>query len=340
MICARNFGALLIGVCVALQCGAVGAENTDYQKRSDVLEYIALLVDEHDFDRAGLLALFGAAQKQEHVLKAMQRPYEAKPYPEYRGAFLTEQRILGGVKFWRQHAALFARVERKYGVPTEYLLAIIGVETNYGASLGRTRIIDALVTLGFDYPRRAKFFRGELTNLLLLAREEGLDLEKIKGSYAGAMGLGQFIPGSYREYAVDFDGDGTRNLWRVDDAVASVANYLKRHAWRKDAPVAERLPATVTVSKASETLFNRKAKPWLGSARQLKQLPGIKPRENKFSLYSFDLGGERTERWMTYHNLYVITRYNHSHKYALAIHQLSQAIKQRYAAPRPLRENN
>ena len=308
------------------------AAGAQYQKRPEVISYIASLSAAHDLDKDMLFALFSRAQKQEHVLEAMRRPYEAKPYPEYRKIFLTEQRIHNGARFWREHADLLKRVEHKYHVPTEYVLAIIGVETNFGSSMGRTRTVDTLITLGFDYPRRAGFFRRELTHLLLLAREEGLELEDLKGSYAGALGLGQFIPSSYREYAVDFDGDGRRDLWNTRDALASVANYLARHGWRGKAPVAERLPAAVTVTEANKPLFNKKAKPWLGD-EHLARLHGLQPGEKPFSLYSFESDDEGIEGWITYHNLYVITRYNHSHKYAFAVHQLSQAIKQRYTRP-------
>ena len=252
------------------------------------------------------------------------------PFTDYRQKLLSETRIREGVLFWKQHAGILKQIEKKYKIPAEVVVAIIGIETQYGSRLGSFSTVDTLVTLGFDYPRRAQFFRSELAQLLLLARENNLNLKQVKGSYAGALGIGQFIPSSYRQYAVDGDGDGVRNLWQINDALASVANYLSRHKWRVNAAVANRLPASLKVANQKSDLFNRNAKPWLTSKQaKANRITNFTPAEEPFSLYSFVLDG-KNEYWITYHNFYVITRYNHSYKYALVIHQLSQEIKRRY----------
>lgn len=310
----------------------VGVAHADYGARDDVRAYIDSLVKEHDFNRAWLNKLFADAEKQTRVLDIMQRPYEALPFERYRDKLLSEARIARGVTYGRQHADILRAVEKKYQVPAELLLAVVGIETQYGEILGGFPVTDTLITLGFDYPRRAKFFRGELTHLLLLAREDNLDMKSLKGSYAGALGIGQFIPSSYRHYAVDGDGDGSRNLWETHDALASVANYLKRSAWRVGAPVATRLPASLKVADPEAELFNRKAKPWLTRSKaKAAGVSGFTPAEEPFSLYGLMHDGAR-EYWITYHNFYVITRYNHSYKYALVIHQLAQEIKRRLGA--------
>lgn len=179
------------------------------------------------------MGVFAEVQRKQSILDAISRPAErVKPWKDYRPMFITDARIARGVDFWRQHEAVLARAEQEYGVPAQYIVAIIGVETFFGRNTGNYRVIDALSTLGFDYPPRAEFFRKELREFLLLAREEQLDPLTLKGSYAGAMGLPQFMPSSFRNFAVDFDGDGHINIWNnPDDAIGSVASYFKRHGW-------------------------------------------------------------------------------------------------------------
>ena len=185
-------------------------------------------------------------ERKQNILDAIARPAEkTKPWSEYRDVFLTDSRISEGVEFWRANAAALARAQQEYAVPPEIVVAIIGVETRYGRNAGTYRVLDALATLAFDYPPRSDFFRGELTEFLLLAREEGVDPRSLTGSYAGAMGYGQFIPSSFRNYAVDFDGDGKRNIWtNPHDAIGSVANYFGEHGWTADGHVVE--PAAIT----------------------------------------------------------------------------------------------
>lgn len=288
--------------------------------------FIEEMVSSHDLNREDLVRVLSTAEKKDSIIAAMTRPAEAKPWHEYRRIFVTPERVAGGVAFIQEHRALLERVEAEFGVPVEMIAAIVGVETRYGDITGSYRVLDALATLAFHYPPRAKFFRGELKHFLLLAQEENLPGREVLGSYAGAMGLGQFIPSSYRAYAVDFDGDGRRDLWGSKaDAIASVANYFHAHRWRPGDPVA--VPA-----KAG------------ADARELKSLPldpqypleqmidwGYQPVvavENGQELATLiELESERgPEFWIGFHNFYVISRYNRSALYSMAVYQLSQAI--------------
>ncbi len=189
------------------------ASTTTLVQRDNVKAFIQSMVDKHDFNSAELVELFEQVELREDIIELMTRPAEGKPWHEYRPIFVTQKRIQGGVKFWNENSEILMRAEEKYGVPPEIITAIIGVETRYGGYIGKHRVIDALATLGFDYPKRAKFFSSELEHFLLLMRDEAQDPLIPVGSYAGAMGIPQFIPSSYRHYAVDFDGDGKRDLW-------------------------------------------------------------------------------------------------------------------------------
>src|SRR5512141_2372714 len=225
--------------------GAAAPAAPTYADRADVRAFIAELVSEQGFDAKALRAMFAAARFQPQIVAAMQRPLLEPPkWYEYAPQFLSPARIDGGVAFWDAHADALERAERVYGVPPEIVVAIIGVETFYGRNTGRHRVLDALCTLAFDYPRRAPFFRGELKSFLLLCRDLGVPAVKPTGSFAGAIGLPQFMPGSYRNYAVDFDGDGHADLWgSADDTIGSVANFLARHDWAPGQPVL--LPAAI-----------------------------------------------------------------------------------------------
>lgn len=298
--------------------------------RADVQDFIREMSRKHRFDPETLRAVFSRAQDQPKIIEAITRPAEAKPWRDYRRIFLTERRIEGGVAFWQTHAGALARAEREYGVPAEIIVAIIGVETLYGGNTGSWRVLEALATLGFDYPRRADFFRRELEEYLLLTREEGIDPLSLKGSYAGAMGLPQFIPSSYRAYAVDFDGDRHRDLWSNPvDAIGSVANYLARHRWQAGEPVAA--PARVD-GQAYKAVLAGELKPSL-SLGQLAQRgvtweTAAKADEQAILL---ELDGEAgPEHWLGFNNFYAITRYNHSPLYAMAVYQLSREIRSRY----------
>ena len=309
-----------------------GSVSADYATRPDVRAYVEELTQTKGFEREELLRLFGAAQREQRVLDAIARPAEkTKPWFEYRDIFLTPDRIEQGVAFWHENVATLARAEQMFSVAPEVIVSIIGVETRYGRNAGSFRVVDSLATLAFDYPPRSKFFRGELTELLLLAREEGLDPLTLRGSYAGAMGYGQFIPSSYRAYAVDFDGDGIRNIWTNPvDAIGSVANYFSRHGWRGGNNVV--LPAEVARGEA-EAAANQglRVSHTVGELRAL----GVEVKEvaDDADAGLLRMDGEKgPEYWLALHNFYVITKYNRSPMYALAVHQLSEAIAQAHAS--------
>src|SRR5690554_2501703 len=292
-------------------------------------QFIALMVDKHQFQREHVTELLQQAQRNEAILEAIARPWEAKPWHQYYPIFLTEKRLEAGLKFWQEHADTLARAEHQFGVPAEIIVAIIGVETFYGGYLGKYSVLDALYTLGFYYPPRAKFFRSELEQYLLLTREENLPATELMGSYAGAMGYGQFISSSYRHYAVDFDGDNVRDLLgNPVDAIGSVANYFSRHGWQADAPVAVPLAA----NDKHQHLVSKGLKPEQSIAELQQQgltLPATQqlPTTAKAKVFAFELE-DGHEHWLGLQNFYVITRYNHSPLYAMAVYQFSQQLQQ------------
>ena len=253
------------------------------------------------------------------------------PWYKYRKIFMTDVRINGGIKFWQENQSTLIAVEKQTGVTAEIIIAIIGVETAYGQKTGSYRVIDALATLAFAYPPRSKFFLGELESFLLLCREEHLNSLMPIGSYAGAMGMPQFMPSSYRSYAVDFDGDGHRDIWHYDsDVIASVANYFIKHQWQPGKAIAFPVSAT---GKNYKTALNSELKPDL-RVDQLELL-NLKisrplPFNTKVKLLAFEQEafGQKPgeELWVGLDNFYVITRYNHSPLYAMVVYQLSQAI--------------
>ncbi len=289
-------------------------------------EFMADMQAQHDFSADELERWFRAGEYQPRIIELISRPAEGKPWHAYRPIFVNAQRIDGGVKFWREHASALRRAEQQFGVPASIIIAIIGVETRYGGNTGGFRVFDALATLAFDYPKRAAFFRKELENYLVMSRDEAMDPLRLKGSYAGAMGLPQFMPSSYRAYAVDFDEDGRRNLFSdPTDAIGSVANYFVKHGWQPGAPVV--IPATVR-GHAWEDMLSKDLKPQYtlnelkaAGVTALKPAPGA----SQAALLEYD-AGEEPEYWLGLNNFYVITRYNRSPLYALAVYQLSEAI--------------
>ena len=231
---------------------------------------------------------------------------------EYRKIFMTDKRVSDGVAFWEKHQDVINKVSEQSGVDPEYIIAIIGVETFYGRIMGNHKVLDALYTLAFDYPKRSPFFTKELEHFLLLANEQHVNALEAKGSYAGAMGFGQFMPSSYRSYAVDFEKDEKIDLLNnPQDAIASVANYLARHGWEKGQTV-------VTQIEKAETIDTKN--------NQLK--PHLKTSEGvDYTQLALKTSEENTEYWQGFKNFYVISRYNHSHLYVMAVHQVAQAIK-------------
>jgi len=291
-------------------------------------EFIQELVARHDFNPTHLAQWLAKAKVRPSILKAISRPGEAKPWYQYRPIFVNPPRIRAGVQFWQKHAKTLAQANAIYGVPAEIIVAIIGVETFYGQEMGNFRVIDALTTLAFHYPPRAPFFREELTNFFLLCREEGLNPLTPKGSYAGAMGLGQFMPSSFRKYAVDLDHNGKRNIWNnVTDVIGSIANYLKQHGWKANQPV-------ITATQVHPEAVNRPLALELRPLEQLEQAGllfyGERPKNAQGML--IDLETEQgTAYWLGFQNFYVITRYNRSKHYAMAVYQLAQEIATHYA---------
>lgn len=292
-------------------------------------EFIERMVNEHQFDRQTVLDTLAKAQKNETILKSIAKPWEAKPWHQYYPIFLTEKRLEKGLAFWQQHQKTLEKAEQETGVPAQIIVAIIGVETFYGTYTGKYPVLDALVTLGFHYPPRAKFFRSELEQLFLLAKEENFNISELKGSYAGAMGWGQFISSSYRHYAIDFDGDGVRDLLNNPvDAIGSVANYFRKHHWKKGEDVA--FEAEVT-GNGHRTLLSKSLK-YSHKWQQLQQAGVLIENQSLDEQTSVKLleftQPETKEYWVGLHNFYVITRYNHSPLYAMAVFQFSQQLKQ------------
>jgi membrane-bound lytic murein transglycosylase B len=319
---------LLLIATLALLTSAVTAKTPD-QLRA---EFIDEQVSKYGFSRDAVTRTLYQANMRHDILKAIARPAEKRlNWSEYRDIFVTPSRTQGGVDFWRRHAATLQRAEQEFGVPPEIIVAILGVETRYGAHTGGYRVLDALHTLGFHYPRRGKFFRAQLSHFLRFAREEDIVATMPTGSYAGAMGVPQFMPDSFRTYAVDFDGDGRRDIWNnPTDVIGSVANYfVKKGDWQRGEPVTFPAPGA---SSRHQPLLDAGAKPSL-EQRQLRDagitLPAALPKAGKLSLMDFETHDGK-EYWIGLHNFYSIMRYNPRTKYAMAVFQLSEAIRQAY----------
>ncbi len=305
--------------------------NTPLVKRKDVQAFIDMMVKKYDFNRQKLNAVFTKAKVQPIIITSIKKPYEAKPWYEYRPIFLTDKRVNAGVKFWQQNQKALSQAEKTYGVPASVIVAIIGVETFYGKNTGKFSALDALSTLAFDYPPRAKFFRKELVAFLLLTREENIDPTTVLGSYAGAMGLPQFMPSSYRHYAVDFNGNGNSNIFNNPaDAVGSIANYLRKNGWQAQQPIAE--PAKVKDTKLKGIETTRKKPKFTLQQLQQHGITGADklPLTTPANFVELASNSAHPEYWLAFHNFYVITRYNTSILYAMAVYQLSQQIQHQY----------
>ena len=309
---------------------ATTACATTPELQQDFKRFAAEMEQKHRIPAAEVQTLLAGTQFRQDIIDAISRPAEAKPWHQYRPIFLKPDRIQGGVRFWQENEALLDRVSREYGVPPEIIVAIIGVETRYGGFTGRHRVLDALTTLAFGYPKRSKFFRSELEQFLLLSREESVDPRSATGSYAGAMGKPQFISSSYRRYAVDGDGDGRRDLWQSNpDIIASVANYFKTHGWRPGEPIT--LQARPRDTAKLQAFVDAGMKPSIRLQELLAN--GLQPLDKQTDLDPEALSslirldaGDSDEYWLGLHNFYVITRYNHSNLYAMAAYQLSREI--------------
>ena len=315
---------ILPALILLIGCQSAFAIDTD---RPNVRSFIDKMVEEHSYDRSKLVAVLTEADSKESILTASSRPAEGtKEWHEYRDIFITHERISAGATFWKENGEDLQRISDSTGVSIEILVGIIGVETYFGRITGNYRVLDALATLAFDYPPRSKFFTSELEQFFLLVREEGMEASSATGSYAGAMGRPQFMPSSYRAYAVDSTDDGKRDIWtNWTDVLGSIANYFVRHGWAADMPVVT--AATLGTQWSGETPPN-----------QLKADETITSLSHQGVLFSTDLPGEEKsqlltllgedgkEYWVGFHNFFVITRYNRSVMYALAVHQLGQEI--------------
>jgi membrane-bound lytic murein transglycosylase B len=327
-----NLGAfLLAGLLVAVIPRAHALNVDKYPALQSLIDEMA---EQYGYAPQKLRKTFRCVRIRPEIIEAMERPKEMLPWYEYSKIFLTEENVQRGARFWKKHAAALTRAGEEYGVPPETVVAIIGVETQFGRNKGNIPILDALTTLTLDYPARAAFFRRELTEFLLLARELDVDACGIKGSYAGAMGLPQFMPSNYRRFAVDFDANGTRDILDYpEDAIGSVAVYLKQHGWEAGAPVADDANLEGTRYFWIEKLGIKPTLP----LRQLASY-GIFPRryenaERRAALISLE--GEYGPFYrLGYNNFYVITRYNHNKRYAMAVYELGERIRQ-HMEPKP-----
>jgi len=316
----------LIALCLA---GSTTAMAADYLDRPEFLSMVKELEQAGTYAPGELQALFKNVKRQDRVLELMSRaPERRKEWFEYRPIFITQQRVRQGVQFWRENAAALALAESKTGVPAEMIVSILGVETSYGRNKGSFRVIDALATLGFDHPPRAPFFSKELREFLILSRENGMNPSEVRGSYAGAMGYPQFMPSSWRNLAVDFDGDGRIDLINNPvDAIGSIANYFKGNGWKPGEAVV--LAGTATGNISDDSVANT-----LNTTTTLAAIAksGIQSNHNlapNTPATAFRLQGTNgSEYWIGLHNFYVITRYNRSIMYAMAVNDLANLIKQ------------
>jgi membrane-bound lytic murein transglycosylase B len=315
----------VVSLCLLVAANALAVDLD----RPEVRSFIDTMVEKHDFDREQLRDTLASAEVKQSILDAIARPAEKTlNWAEYREIFLTPERIRAGAEFWADNEDALRQVSESTGVPMEMLVGIIGVETYFGRITGSFRVLDALSTLAFSYPPRAKFFRRELEEYLLLVREEGMSPDDATGSYAGAMGRPQFMPSSYRAYAVDATGDGKRDIWNDwTDVAGSIANYFLEHGWKSGEEVTAQaslggnwqgaVPEPKNTLKPRETVASLSRKGVLF----VTDLPG----DSKGELLTYE-GADGIEHWVGFHNFFVITRYNRNVMYALAVHQLGQEI--------------
>lgn len=321
----KLFCSLIVWICLFDHSISVAVEQT-----IPVDRFINKMVHKHNFDIVKLKKLFQYVDIKKSIINAINKPAEGLPWYKYRKIFITESRINSGLKFWQKHAETLAYVESNYSVAAEIIVAVIGIETQYGGNVGNYRVIDALSTLSFAYPKRSKFFIRELENFLILCREEKINPLNPIGSYAGAMGIPQFMPSSYRAYAVDFENDNKKDIWsNPNDAIASVANYFAKHHWKKNGDIAFLVQAQGDSYKQALTKGLTPDFSWI----RLRELSvsssekSIKDTEKvKLLVYQQEQGHDL---WIGLHNFRVITRYNNSSMYAMAVYQLSEAINKK-----------
>jgi peptidoglycan lytic transglycosylase B len=332
---------LLLAAVLALHAALAPAQQAGYEKRKEVKEFVAEMVKKHKFTSRQLNRVFAKAQYQPAIVRAMDQPPESAlaSWQAYRAIFIRPDRIEAGAQFWTRNAAALKRAEDEYGVPENIIVGIIGVETTFGRNIGTYRVIDALTTLAFDYPKRSAYFRGELEHYLVFVRDQKIDPLRVKGSYAGAIGIPQFMPGSYRRFAVDFDGDGQINLaTSPSDAIGSIGNFLKSHGWVRGQPVA--FGAAV-----SGDGWRKLAGAGIVPATRFADLAGygVKPAgaeaaDTLCALVELETPGEPLDVRVTLQNFFVLTRYNRSNLYAAAVLDLAAEIARARAAAAPAKE--
>jgi membrane-bound lytic murein transglycosylase B len=329
MMRSTKLTSLLAGLWLATaSLPAVSEAAPDFVDRAEVRAFIGEMADRHGFERGELRTLFKRATPRPEAIRILsQARKEPLPWPKHRAIFLNAARIEGGLEFWARNSDALARAKREYGVPEEVIVAIIGVETRYGANAGTHPMFDTLATLAFDYPPRADFFRGELEQFLLLAREEKVNPRELTGSYAGAMGIPQFIASSYRKYARDFNADGRRDLLHDEvDAIGSVAHYLSAFGWEADHPIATRVSVR-DGALHSLPVGNVVPEKSVAELRSLGVI-AVDTVPGEWSATIIELETESgPEYWLGFRNFYVITRYNRSIAYAMSVYQLAQALK-------------
>ena len=292
-------------------------------------QFIDEMVDKHQFSKDELEQLFSQVEYRPDIIAAITAPATIKPWQEYRAMFLNPPRIDGGRVFWSQYAAALKRAEQTYGVPQEIIVAVIGVETLYGRRAGRYRTLDALTTLAFDYPHRAEFFRNELAEYLMLAREQNFGFWDTKSSYAGALGIPQFMPSSYRKYAVDFNSNGKVDILNEpEDANGSIANYLKQYGWKTGEPIAQ-LATLENGYFYATTPDPRSLAAWLEVGISPVNKPKVAVPPAWVIDFTVDSG---KEYWLTYNNFRVITQYNNSNFYAMTVFQLAEILRSEHDA--------
>ncbi|MEN9656879.1 MAG: lytic murein transglycosylase [Pseudomonadota bacterium] len=298
--------------------------------RKDVQAYIKATAAAYQFSEEELVQTLSRATPKSNVLDILDRPSTARPWYTFRVNFVNPARSLAGAKFWREHAIAIKEISERYEVEPEVIVAILGAETNYGKNTGSFHILDVLTTIAFDYPRRAEFFQKELTEFLLLAREENEDPLSFKGSYAGAMGWPQFMPSSFRQYAVDYDQNGHRDIWsHPNDAIASVAHYLKEHGWQEGKTAYTAVNINADLSEVFADKFNLHYS--VGDLMQKGVVPISElDTAEKAVLFSLETEPGFTRHFLGFNNFYVITRYNKSTLYATAVLQLSESILKSY----------
>ncbi len=301
---------------------------TDYSSKDETVEFINYMSEKYSYDKTYLTSVFKNAKYQDKVVRIMNKqPEGTMTWERYKGIMVNDSRISAGQEFIGRFAEDLKRAEKIYGVPAEIIASIIGIETRYGRIKGNIKVIDSLSTLAFDYPRRSKFFKIQLEEFLLLSREENFNPEAIKGSIAGAMGYGQFMPDSYRDYAVDFDNDGVRDILNNPvDAIGSVANFLnKKGKWKPDTPVAIKAYPLDEIQPIKSSF-----KPYMTSIELEKFGLATKeaiPNNLKFVPISLDLS-EGYEYWLGFDNYQSISRYNRSKLYVMAVFEFSNALSE------------